>query len=387
MKKIIFILLIFISSCSTDSPLSIIITPDTSPMWRQFSYDARHTGNPNSPRVPLTPVINGVVEWVDTVTTGFPNDGTDCSIDSKGNIYFLSTAVPNAHVIKYNIEGKIIWEKDTLGIDGFFGIAISTDESRIYYSDFGHITCRDSAGNLIWRLNERGAGNPIIDNENNLLINNNGFLTKISSIGVKLWTLPDVNGYIYSPVFDKDYNIYFPGIKNDHNVLVKVNKNGVILWIYDFNNYIPNTSRSVVIDGYNNIYYSHDKLYAMSKDGVLKWQKSFGGETTPAITKDNRLIVNSWEGFTMLDTSGTTVWSQNTGANSNQSYLVLDDEDNIYFNYSVAGLSVISLDKFGNTRWNLQNITGGSVIPGPVLSPLARLITYPKRPARVYSIK
>lgn len=388
MKKIIFAALLFISSCSPNTPISVITIPDTSPMWRQFGNDARHTGNPNSQRVLIPPVVSGSVEWCDTVTTGVAYDGTDCSVDSKGNIYFLSPLPgTKARVIKYNFEGKKMWERDTLNIDGFFGLAISTDESRIYYSDFSNISCRDSAGNLLWRINERGVGSPIIDNENNIYLNN-GFLTKISSDGNKLWTLPEINGIVYSPVFDRDFNIYFPGIKNDHNVLVKVNKTGSVLWTYDFNNYMPNSSRSPIIDGYGNIFYSHDKLYCISKEGSLKWEKPFGSETTPAITNNNNLVVKSSGGFTMLDTSGTIVWSINIGINSNQSYIVLDDEDNLYYNYYTPSfLSIISLNKSGGTRWNLQNFTNGLVIPGPALSPLARIITYPKRPARIYSIK
>mgnify|MGYP001300150361 FL=1 len=270
MKKIIFAALLFISSCSPNTPISVITIPDTSPMWRQFGNDARHTGNPNSQRVLIPPVVSGSVEWCDTVTTGVAYDGTDCSVDSKGNIYFLSPLPgTKARVIKYNFEGKKMWERDTLNIDGFFGLAISTDESRIYYSDFSNISCRDSAGNLLWRINERGAGSPIIDNENNIYINN-GYLTKISSDGNKLWTLPEVHGIVYSPAFDRDYNIYFPGIKDDHNVLIKVNKSGNVLWSFDFKNYIPNSSRSVVIDGYKNIYFSHDKLYCISNDVNLK---------------------------------------------------------------------------------------------------------------------
>jgi hypothetical protein len=385
MKKIIFILVIFISSCTSDSPLTVPVTSNTSPMWRQFGYDARHTGNPNSPKVSIPPVINGAIEWVDTVTTGSPNDGTDCTIDSKGNIYFLST-VPNAgRVIKYNSTGQRIWEMDTLGNDAFFGVAISKDESKIYYSDFNRTTCRDSSGNLIWRIEGRGFGNPAIDNENNIYANNNGNICKISYDGVKLWTLEDVDTYFYSPALDRDNNIYIPGIKADHNVLIKLDKSGGVLWTYEFANYIPNSSRSVVIDAYGNIYYSHDKLYCIDKDGNLKWQNSSGGETTPALTKNNNLIAKSNSGFTMLDTAGNTIWSKSISINTNQSYITLDDNDNIYFNYT--GLSVISLDILGNIRWNLQNITNGLVIPGPTLSPLARLVTFPKRPARVYCIK
>lgn len=383
----LFAAFILFSSCSNNPSVPNIVIPDTSPMWSQFGNNARHTGNPSSPKVAIPPVVNGIVEWCDTITTDLSNDGTDCAVDSKGNIYFLST-VPNAgRVIKYNSTGQRIWERDTLSIDAFFGVAVSTDESRIYYSDFGKFTCRDSSGNLIWRISGRGFGSPIIDNENNIYGSNNGQLTKISYEGAILWSLVGFDSYIFSPALDKENNIYIPCIKEGNNVLVKLNKLGTVIWEYNFNNYLLNTSRSVVIDGYGNIYYSHDKLYCISKDGILKWQNPFGGETTPAITKDNNLVVKSNSGFAMLDTAGSTIWSDSISINTNESYVVADDNNNIYYNYWIGtGYSVISLDKFGNTRWNL-NITNGFVIPGLALSPLARLITYPKRPSRVYCIK
>lgn len=387
MKKLIFILLIFVSACSSDSPVIPVTVHDTSPMWRQFGFDARHTGNPNSPKVPLPPVMNGVVEWCDTVTTTSPADGSECAIDTKGNIYFLSSpSLSSARLIKYNSNGSRIWERDTLWNDAFCGVAISKDETKIYYSDFLHISCRDSSGNLIWRINEAGAGSPVIDDENNLYINCGGKFTKISPTGQKMWSITDIEGQSYSAAFDRDYNLYFPCIKYLHNVILKINKAGNIIWTYDMNANINYSSRSVVIDGYNNIYYQNDSLYCLTKDGVRKWSYNNTAASVPVITSDNKIIIKSYNGFTQLDSSGNVVWNKNLNIYSNESSMVIDDNDNIYYNYW-SGLSVISLDKSGNTRWNLQNITNGLVIPSPALSPLARLITYPKRPARVYSIK
>ena len=184
-------------------------------------------------------------------------------------------------------------------------------------------------------------------------------------------------------------NNYFTvlSIKYLHNVILKINKSGNIIWTYDMNSNINYSSRSVVIDGYNNIYYQNDSLYCISKDGVRKWSYATNsGPSVPVLTYDNKLILKSYNGFTQLDSIGNVIWTKSLNIFSNESNIVIDDNDNIYYNYW-AGLSVISLDKSGNTRWNLQNITNGLVIPGPALSPLARLITFPKRPARVYSIK
>lgn len=389
MKKIIFILLIFISSCTTETPVTVISPPDTTPMWPQFGYDARHTGNPNSPKVPLPPIMNGMIEWCDTVTNNYPNDGSECAVDSKGNIYFLSTG--SNEIIKYNSDGQKIWKRDTLRIDAFCGVAISTDESQIYYGDFESINCRDSSGNLIWRINEWGGGNPIIDSDENIYFNSQGYLTKVSPQGIKLWTLSEVNGVFYSPVFDRDYNIYLPAEINGKNAIVKLDKNGRILWSYNFNSYVNETSRSVVIDGYNNIYFVNStKLYCLNKDGILKWSKSFiyNSYSAPAITKDNKVIAKFGFTFTMLDTAGNTIWSDSSDVYSNESNVLIDDEDNIYYNYwHGVGMSLVSLNKIGTVRWNLQNITNGFVIPSPVLIPGGRLFTYPKRPARVYCIK
>jgi len=385
MKKIIFLFLVFLESCTTDTPVSIFNPPDYSPMWRQFGGDARHTGNPNSPKVPLPPVMNGMVDWVDTVTNNYPNDGSECAVDSKGNIYFLSTGT--YQIIKYDLYGNVIWKRDTEYMGAFSGVTISADETKIYYPDFEKIVCRDSSGNLIWQINERCIGGSIIDDENNIYVSNNDKLTKISPSGNKLWTINDIYINYYSPAFDRYYNIYFPGKKNDRNVLAKVDRDGRVLWVCDLNNSTAYPSRSLVIDGYNNIYYSHEKLYCISKDGTVKWNQPYGGMSVPALTKDNKLIIKTGFGFVMLDTAGNTLWAKNISISTNESNILIDDKDNIYYNYWINNFSVISLDKAGNVRWDMQNFANGLVIPSPALMPGGKLFTYPKRPSRVYCIK
>jgi hypothetical protein len=151
---------------------------------------------------------------------------------------------------------------------------------------------------------------------------------------------------------------------------------------------------SVVIDGFNNIYFRDAvKLVSLNEKGDLRWMKEIPGQgfcrVVPTITKDNYIIIDSGYCVICLDTSGKTEWAANPNPGYIEPYIILDDEDNVYFNhwYDFSHLAVSSLDKNGRLRWQNINPVSGYVLPGLTLSPLGMLFDTPKRPNVVFTIK
>ncbi len=391
--KIVWLsLVMLISSCSDDDPvINNIITPDTSPMWPQVGYNGRHTNNPSALNVFIPSVDEGMVNWIYTFAPGPGcHDGSEASIDSRGNIYHLSTCVQNNFLTKFSSDGTIIWQRDTLNIDGYFGIALSKDESRIYYSDFDKFSCRDSSGNLLWIIsNHTYSIVPVIDNEGTIYTQINFKFSAVSPDGVVKW---QDNAHVEHcwPSLDRDGNIYLQTNNSGQIQIRKFNKDGNVLWSYvaDSDNLYY---YSIVIDGYNNLYFrSNYGLTSLNKNGEVRWiRDSLFYSCISAISKSNIIFADSVNYLIALDTLGNSIWKTYIGDYYHpEPYLTLDDDDNIYFKYSDNFTPAIcSVSKSGVIRWKLLQPAPGLILPGQALSPLKMLFSTPKRPGTVYTIK
>ncbi len=384
--------------CDCNDPLSPVIgsQPDYKPMWPQAGYNGRHTSNRNTPNVNIPPVNGGIVQWIDTIQPqGSYGDGTEAAIDSKGNIYHLSTRISptKGQVIKFRPDGTIIWQQDSLYIDAYFGIALSADETKIYYQDFTHFSCRDSSGALVWSMDGGGTAWPVVGSDGTIYTSYYNHLCAFTPSGVLKWSANYHSSGILWPSLDIEDNLYVYNRNNAGTIyeLLKISKNGELIWSY------PNLFRnneilfSAVIDGYNNIYFrGNDSLISVDKNGKFRWSKSLGSQyISPSITSDNKIIIEG-PGVVALDTAGNTIWVNNQiPASHIEPYFALDNEDNIYFNcFSInTGLNVVSLDKNGNIRWDITNPVVGDQLPGLTLSPLGGIFDTPKRPRVVFYIK
>ncbi len=378
----IILLLITLSffSCKSDNPLIPPLTNDTKPVWPQVGYNGRHTNNRYGINVNIPPVQTGNVYWMDSTTHAYVNDGSEAACDAAGNFYFRYSETAGGKkgkVIKYRPDGTRIWERDSLQNDAYMGFALSYDETRIYYSDWYKFVCRDSSGKFVWSLpNGSNAGViPCIAKDGTIYTVFGSDLTAVTPDGIVKWRLYDTDVFLPCwPVLDRDGNICIGNvISQGQYELLKIDKNGNILYRYRLNDWIL----SVVIDGYNNIYFrDSQKLYSLNEKFDLRWEKEIPGNNyihvVPAITKENHIIIDSVYSVISIDNTGKTDWV-NTFPNSGliEPYIILDDEDNVYFNYWNNNLdfSVCSLDKNGNLRWNNIQPVLGNILPGLTLSP------------------
>ncbi len=392
-KTSCLLLVIMLSSCNDDDPIiNNVITPDTSPMWPQVGYNGRHTNNQYALDVPIPSVDMGIVDWIYTITTGSASyDGNEASIDSHGNIYHLSTCyLVNNSIIKFRPDGTIIWQRDTLYADGNFGIALSNDESRIYYSDNRKFTCRDSAGNFLWTLQNSSFGSiPVVDKEGTVYTEINYKFSAITPEGIIKWQDNSNAGHCW-PSLDREGNIYLQTNNSAQIQIRKFNKDGNILWSYvaDSDNLFY---YSIVIDGYNNLYFrSNYGLTSLNKNGGVRWiRDSLFYSCIPAITKSNTIIADSVNYLIALDTSGNSIWKTYIADFYHpEPYFTLDDDDNIYFKYYDNNAAAIcSVSNSGVIRWKLAQPVPGAILPGQALSPEKMLFSTPKRPIVVYTIK
>ena len=116
-----------------------------------------------------------------------------------------------------------------------------------------------------------------------------------------------------------------------------------------------------------------------------------GRLATAAISKDNVIFCDSANYVIALDTSGKTLWKCIIPNSQNIEHsVVLDDNDNIYFEHEVFGVNdwyACSIDKSGNLRWTCFLPAYWWGYPGPVLSPNGNLFGAPKRPYLIFTIK
>src|SRR4030095_17054186 len=89
------------------------------PIWSHDGHDPRHTGNINALETHIRTVNAGVEYWTYTFSS-FNSDGSEITIDSKGNIYFLNQA-NQGKLYKFSPEGNVIWELDTISTYNYFG--------------------------------------------------------------------------------------------------------------------------------------------------------------------------------------------------------------------------------------------------------------------------
>lgn len=392
---IVLLITLLLVSCSSYNPLIPPLVNDTKPVWPQAGYNGRHTGNRYGINVNIAPVQNGNVYWMDTISIGQVRDGSESSIDASGNIYFLSTKSPGGNIIKFRPDGTRIWTRDSMYIDAGCGIAFSSDETKIYYSDFTKFTCIDSVGNIKWLIpSAHSPVMPAVGKDGTIFTVIDQKLSAVSPEGNIKWQLPNADYNLTWLALDREDNIvsYKRNPAGNYEI-VNVSKGGAVLWEY------PNVlafvewwwNGSVVIDGFENIYFqSGDSLVSLSKDGIWRWSRfGLSRSNVPAINNDNEIITDSADYFIAVDKDGNTLRKNHVPDIAQiKAFIAIDAESNVYFNYEDAGnLAVCSLDKYGNLRWHCINPTIGWVLPGLTLSPLGMLFDSPKRPNVVFTIR
>ena len=390
---------IILFSCKEDSINNnhqIIQNPvafDPTPMWPMQGNNARHTGNLNGKIVETPAVQSGVINWIDSMNRNDYQDNPELSIDANGNIYRQTSNYRGLHLYKVRPDGSIIWAVDSNEVPtGGCGISLSTDETRIYYSNILSFVCRDSSGNFLWGLPTRVTGFiPAVGNDGSIFISIDKDLAAVSSDGNIKWRLSNVNIPVFNPAIDKGGNIYVFNLLYDNNYqLLKVDPNGSIIWRDSV--YFAGIS-SPVIDCANNIYVrSLTGLISFKNNGAIRWNRnlitSIFPVTSPSINKLNEIITDSAGYMICVDTSGNTLWKTQLPQAIYKQNFVLDFSNNIYCLFGgYNSFSIISYNQFGTMRWQLLQQIPGEVGPGIVISPQGYLFCVPKHSNKLYCIK
>ena len=392
MRKIILLALFttFLFGCnnSTDSsnnnPVHIY-----KPIFPQPGYNSRNTSNPFGLTTNMQTVLSGVEDWSYTFPGTYFSDGSEFCVDTKGNVYYISQQYPSGSLYKFNQNGIVQWQIDSVTTSNFSGISLSADEKYIYFNAYRgnaqKLYCVDSSGNDIWSNNIVSLSKPLIGKNGTLyLISTNG-LCAINSSGSLIWQNNSIQGYYgkYQMAIDNSDNLF---VASGSSFIAKTDNNGSVIWKY----YIGFGIYGVVIDGYGNIYFngSDNRFYCLKSDGSLKWYMPGANQNTyPVITSDNNILIASGSSVVAYDTSGTQIWKSATLSTGSIENLVLDDFNNIYFLASenlviVAG----SVTYKGGARW-LYSINMGTTLPAPVLLPSGKFLFAPKRAFKIQCLK
>jgi hypothetical protein len=225
-------------SCSSINPLIPPLVNDTKPVWPQVGYNGRHTGTRYGISVNVPPVQSGNVYWVDTITTAYVNDGSEAACDALGNIYFRYSKDNYGSIIKYRPDGTRIWMRDSLMNDAYNGIALSSDETRIYYSDYSKFVCRDSGGNLVWSVpgGSHFGAIPCIGRDGTIYTSLSNQLAAVSPEGKIKWRLFESDMGTCWPALDRSDNIYVKNkLSSGQYELLKIDKQGSVIYRYRLN--------------------------------------------------------------------------------------------------------------------------------------------------------
>jgi len=358
-----------------------------------FGFNGRHSANPFGVKVSIQSVNNGTIYWKDTLGPySHFTDASESCIDATGNIYMIADKADSSSIIKLRSDGTIIWKRDSLTAGKYYGFALSNDETRVYYKDMYHFTCRDSSGNKLWSINGWSDGStPVIGKDGTIYVCFDDMLNAVSPDGSIKWQTLQISVPSSHPALDRDENIYILQYYNQDE-LIKFDKNGNLIWKKNLNLTIQLDFTSVVIDGFNNLYFQiNDTLYSYDNNGNKRWQKcAKWGAQIPAITSDNGIISDSLNNIVKYDLNGNIIWSFLVQANLTiLNSIILDDVNNsyliVYLDYQSY---IISADKDGNSRWN-YNMSSFNWMgyPGIVISPNQFLFSSYSKPNVIFTIR
>ncbi|MFN4235239.1 MAG: hypothetical protein ACK4IK_10590 [Bacteroidia bacterium] len=300
--------------------------------------------------------------------------------DADKNMYLLGTTVFNnnaqVNLTKCDSSGNLIWTKyygDTLND---FGISMVFKNNKITFvyekynsiSDIGiGIIKVDTSGSIIWQnqINKIQNLSPrqiIYSLDNQYLIcgfisdnfnSNNIYIAKLDTLGNLIWDNSiggTDNDYSSGIIQMSDSTIYVSGDTRSFSVggydvyLIKLDKNGNLLWDRNYGNQYDNGSQGVLLT-------QNQKIFVF-------------GETHTGIGLD-------FDYYTlMVDSSGNQLWQYNLGwSGTDAAFSAIEDIDGnfILTGYSNSNdttmpinLSVFKINQSGTVLW--QRFYGGSGI-------------------------
>ena len=261
--------------------------------------------------------------------------GRGIAIDSNDNIYItgvtLNYGEDGLFLIKYDIFGTILWNK-TWGIEGSeSGYRIAIDSSDNIYVLGGTMNNSDlnydivlikfnSEGKLIWNRSWDGAkddhGTSIaIDSQNNIYIggtiDGEILLLKYDNSGTYLWNVTwgtNETDWCFGLGVDSEDSIYIGGsvqgngfITSSEILLLKYNGAGNLIWNTTWGDLSQIWCMGLAIDTSDNIFllgerYNDVTLLQFDKNGKLNWYKTWSGVNgyDMKISRNNNIFIGGW---------------------------------------------------------------------------------------------
>lgn len=263
---------------------------------------------------------NGKLLWKKTYDTGSRDDAYHVATDSEDNILVTGKAAKKFLTIKYDKNGNLLWAShDGKGSeDGALNLAVDSKDNVIVTGSskevvFGYYTIKyDKNGKMLWRNYWRPAETELgravgTDSEDNVIVlgvatnakderawdDYTFYAFKYDENGNVLWQNKYGTSYDRSEPFsvavDSKDNIFLIGFaSNNHDndfYVVKVDKNGKVIWDKTYNKYKSDIAYDAVIDPEDNIYITgvtsnsniNEEFYAIKidNDGKLIWEKVY----------------------------------------------------------------------------------------------------------------
>ena len=278
-------------------------------------------------------------------------DGTP-AIDSNGTIYAGIGAEGTFYTI--DTDGSLKWKLQLP--DSLTNSSPVYDEKlkTIYIGNGKYLYAISSDGNFKWRFYTEYEiySTPAIGYDHTIYVpvsyKNKGKLFALSPEGSLIWVKELKNAVVSSPAIDSNQNIYF-AIRN--NGIISISPDGETNW--EYNSYdIMDSSPAISDDG--TIYIGGDYLYAINKDGTLKWKfklGTIGTNSSPVIGKDGTIYIIA-DKIYAINPDGTLKWQTSYESNYIQNSAPAVSNENIVFIYT--GKYLYSFDNNGNLRWKKE---------------------------------
>ncbi len=197
------------------------------------------------------------------------------AIDSKGNVY---VGTDDGYFYSVSPDGQIRWSSGECN-GGAPHAVIGSDDT--VYVVAGKYVCAFNGddGTLKWKFeaDKNIYADPAIGADGTIYAADYYHtLYAIDSSGNLKWTYP-VGAVYVSPVVDSDGTIYVPSILG---YVVAVNPDGTKKWVLNISQNTSYPNISLLLGDNNTLYLAcgrsgEGRLYAINKDGTIRWQRNF----------------------------------------------------------------------------------------------------------------
>jgi outer membrane protein assembly factor BamB len=323
--------------------------------WPMYYHDAKHTGLSQYD----TSENQGNIKWMLEI------DGSvfgPIAISTDGTIIFGSGTRPCIKAV--NPNGTMRWGADFPHPSAVTSSPAVDKDGTIYVGSGAKycFSAINSFGMVKWSITDYqpSISSPTIGNDGTIYVGtHHNALIAVNSDGTLKWTYEigfDV-GTESSPAIGDDGTIY---LSATDGTLYAINPDGTLEWEYNLGSHYR-SSPSIGADG--TIYISADVegyqqsfLYALNPSGTLKWkcETSAVSFRAPAIGPDGTIYVSSDDGFLYaISSDGISKWNQLVAGSS----LAIGAEGTIYcstYNFDSEPNYLYAINPDGSTKWRLQ---------------------------------